>query len=130
MVQVSKQSFCGAYVVSGTRGARCTRSGIFFQRIDRIGARCAQSGIFFSWVNFFCQDGSNEVSHATKNSIKTYQLQSENRFMVSVFKPFTDPSGRRWAKIRNIGKPYKIFFVLSVSRSHCTTRGLRTCFTM
>ena len=40
----------------------------------------------------------------TENSLKTYQSQSENCFMVSTFRPFAAPSGRRraikkWCKI-------------------------------
>ena len=40
-----------AYVVSG-------------MRFCALRARRAREAGFFSWINLFCQDGSNEVSHA------------------------------------------------------------------
>ena len=51
MIGSSKKSFWGSL---------CSERNTFSRAA---GAR-ARSGIFFSWIDFFCRDGSNEVSHA------------------------------------------------------------------
>ena len=107
MVQVSKQSFLGGLcseqnAFSRAAGVRCARSEIFFHGKLQMDKLCLEPKYL---VNIL----KNEVARAflpklgqLKIPLKPTKLQSENRFTVSVFKPFTAPSGRRRAIKSNI----------------------------